>query len=407
MNLLASAIEASLSGSSWIRRMFEAGLELKRQYGEENVFDFSLGNPDLPPPPGVAQVLREIADRAETPLAFGYCPNAGLPAVRARLARHLSREQGVDVGAEHLVMTVGAAGGLNVFFRAVLEPGDEVLCPSPYFVEYGAYVGHSGGRLVPVPMPAPEFALDVAALAAAVTPQTRVVLINTPNNPTGAVYAADRLQALGTLLARINAARERPVFLLSDEPYRLLCYDGLTVPPVLPLSPFAVVVGSYSKSLSLAGERVGYLLVNPALPQAGQLAAALTLTTRTLGFVNAPVIGQRLAGALCDAGVDVAVYERRRAAMAQVLRGAGLRFALPRGAFYFFIEAPGGDDERFVQHLQGERILAVPGRGFGCPGHFRTTFCMDERIILRSAPAFQRAMAAWPAAEPPASPRRG
>lgn len=375
--------------------MFEAGIEMKRQYGEDQVFDFSLGNPDLPCPSGTAAVLQELAERAETPLAFGYCPNAGLPDVRARLAEHLSREQQVKVRAEDIIMTVGAAGGLNSFFRAVLEPGDEVVCPSPYFVEYGAYVGHFGGKLKAVQMRAPEFALDTALIADAITPQTRAVLINTPNNPTGAVYTAEALQELGGLLNKINSERERPVYLLSDEPYRLLCYDGVTVPPVLPVSPFAVVVGSYSKSLSLAGERIGYLLVNPLLEQSGMLAAALTLTTRTLGFVNAPVIGQRLAGALCDAGVDVEVYERRRAAMARVLEAAGLNFAMPRGAFYFFVEAPGGDDEAFVRHLQGERILAVPGRGFGYPGYFRITFCMDEKIISRSESAFRRAMETW------------
>lgn len=395
MQLLAANVEATLSSSSWIRRMFEAGIELKRKFGAENVFDFSLGNPDLPPPAGVGDVLRALADHADEPLAFGYCPNAGLPDVRARLAEVLSREQATPVGPEHIVMTVGAAGGLNAFFRAVLEPGDEVVCPSPYFVEYGAYVGHFGGKLVPVAMPAPAFELDVEALGRAVTPRTRVLLVNTPNNPTGAVYGRSELAALGTMLARVNQGRERPVFLVSDEPYRLLCYDGVEVPPMLPLSPFAVVVGSYSKSLSLAGERIGYLLVNPAMPEAAKVAAALTLTTRTLGFVNAPVIGQRLVGALCGEGVDVAVYERRRAAMADVLREAGLAFALPRGAFYFFVEAPGGDDQAFVQHLVTENILAVPGRGFGYPGYFRTTFCMDEAIIRRSGPAFLRAMRTW------------
>jgi len=395
MQLLASDIENSLGKSSWIRRMFEAGIELKRQYGAENVFDFSLGNPDLPSPAGTGDVLRRLADAAEKPLAFGYCPNAGLPEVRARLAQLLAREQAAEVGPEHIVMTVGAAGGLNAFFRSVLEAGDEVLCPAPYFVEYGAYVGHYGGKLVAVPMPAPAFGLDVAALASAVNERTRVILINTPNNPTGAIYGAAELAGLGALLERINRNRERPVYLVSDEPYRLLCYDGAEVPPILPISPFSVVVGSYSKSLSLAGERIGYLLVNPALPGAAKVIAALTLTTRTLGFVNAPVIGQRLVGALCESGVDVAVYERRRAAMAEVLQAAGLEFAMPRGAFYFFVAAPGGDDQAFVQHLAGEKILAVPGRGFGYPGYFRTTFCMDEAIIRRSRPAFERAAASW------------
>ncbi len=395
MKLLATSIETTLEQSSWIRRMFEAGIELKRRHGAENVFDFSLGNPDLPPPEGTADALREIAARAETPLAFGYCPNTGLPDVRDRLARVLSLEQDTTVEGRHLVMTVGAAGGLNAFFRAVLEPGDEVVCPSPYFVEYGAYVGHYGGRLVPVPMPPPDFALDVPAIRTAITQRTRAVLINTPNNPTGAVYDETSMQALGRLLDEANRGRERPVYLLSDEPYRLLVFDGRKVPPVLPLSPFAVVVGSYSKSLSLAGERVGYLLAAPAMPSVGQLLAGVTLTSRTLGFVNAPVIGQRLVGALCEQGVDVAVYDRRRKAMAEVLTRAGLRFAMPGGAFYFFVEAPGGDDEAFVRHLQGEHILAVPGRGFGRPGFFRMAFCMDERIIRNAGPAFERAMASW------------
>ena len=193
-------------------------------------------------------------------------------------------------------------------------------------------------------------------------------------------------------MERVNAGRERPVFLLSDEPYRLLAYDGITVPPILPVSPFSVVVGSYSKSLSLAGERVGYVLVNPAMPEGEKLVAALTLMTRTLGYVNAPIIGQKLVLALMESGVDVAVYARRRAAMAEVLAGAGLTFTLPQGAFYFFVEAPGGDDAAFVGRLVGENILAVPGRGFGCPGYFRVAFCVDEAIIRNSAAAWQKAV---------------
>ncbi len=397
MQLLASSIEKSLSGSSMIRRMFEAGIELKRQYGADNVFDFSLGNPDLPSPAGTAEVLRRLADEAEKPLVFGYCPNAGLPEVRARLAPLLAREQASPVGPEHIIMTVGAAGGLNALFRAVLEPGDEVLCPAPYFVEYGAYVAHYGGELVTVPMPAPAFGLDVAALEAAVNDRTRIILINTPNNPTGAIYGSADLAELGALLERLNRGRKRPVYLVSDEPYRLLCFDGAEVPPILPLTPFSIVVGSYSKSLSLAGERIGYLLVNPAMPEADKVAAALTLTTRTLGFVNAPVIGQKLVGALCTSGVDVAVYERRRAAMASVLQAAGLEFTMPQGAFYFFVAAPGGDDRAFVRHLTEAKILTVPGSGFGYPGYFRIAFCVDETIIQRSRTAFEQAVASWKA----------
>jgi aspartate aminotransferase len=391
MQVVNPQIRKEMQDASWIRRMFDAGLELKQRVGAANVFDFSLGNPDVPPPAAAAKALRALADRALEPLGLGYCPNAGLPSVRAALARRISAEQGVALEARHLVLTCGAAGGLVTFLRAVLEPGDEVLCPAPYFVEYGAYAGHFGGVLRTVPSREPDFALDVAALEAAIGPRTRAVIVNSPNNPAGCIYGAATLAALGAALARKNAGRERPVFLVSDEPYRALAYDGATVPPVLPVSPFAVVVGSFSKSLSLAGERVGYLAVNPSMPDGQLLVDAMTMTTRTLGFVNAPVLGQRLVEALAEESVDVGIYDRRRHAMAEALRRAGIEFSLPKGAFYFFPKAPGGDDQRFVNLLLEENVLAVPGRGFGFPGHFRLTFCVDEKVIERSAPSFARA----------------
>jgi aspartate aminotransferase len=393
MQVVNPQIRREMQDASWIRRMFDAGIELKQRVGADRVFDFSLGNPDVPPPPATAQALRALADRALEPLGLGYCPNAGLPTVRAALARRISAEQQVEIEARHVVLTCGAAGGLVTLFRAVLEPGDEVLCSTPYFVEYGAYVGHFGGVLRTVPSKEPDFALDVPALEAAIGPRTRAVIVNSPNNPAGAVYGAETLAALGAALARKNVGRERPIFLVSDEPYRALAYDGVTVPPVLPVSPFAVVVGSFSKSLSLAGERVGYLAIGPAMPDGPLLVDATTMTTRTLGFVNAPVLGQRLVEALAGESVDVAVYDRRRHAMAAALRRAGIEFSMPKGAFYFFPKAPGGDDQRFVNLLLEENVLAVPGRGFGYPGHFRLTFCVDERVIERSAPSFERAAA--------------
>ncbi len=393
MHVVTPQIRQQMQDASWIRRMFDAGLELKQRVGAGNVFDFSLGNPDVPPPAGTGDALRALAERVVKPMGLGYCPNAGLPSVRATLARKIADEQQAPVEARHVLLTCGAAGGLVTFFRAVLEPGDEVLCAAPYFVEYGAYAGHFGGVLRTVPSKAPEFALDLPALEAAIGPRTRVLIVNSPNNPAGCIYDAATLRGLGEALTRRNARRERPIFLVSDEPYRALAYDGATVPPVLPISPFAVVVGSFSKSLSLAGERVGYLAANPAMPDVQVLMDALTMTNRTLGFVNAPVIGQQLVEQLIDASVDVAIYDRRRHAMAAALQGAGIEFALPRGAFYFFPKAPGGDDRRFVDLLLEENVLAVPGRGFGFPGHFRLTFCVDEDVIARSAPAFERAAA--------------
>ncbi|MFZ4394661.1 MAG: pyridoxal phosphate-dependent aminotransferase [Kiritimatiellia bacterium] len=386
-------IRSQMASASWIRRMFEIGIERKQRLGADRVFDFSLGNPDVPPPAAVADVLRGLATAATRPLGLGYVPNAGIPSLRARLARKLAAEQQCELEARHVLVTCGAAGALTSFFRAVLDPGDEIVCPAPYFVEYGAYCGHFGGVLKPVPSTPPDFQPDLAAIEQAITPKTRVLLINSPNNPAGCVYSEATLQAFGALLTRHNAARERPIFLVADEPYRFLAYDGVPVPPVLPLSPFSVVVGSFSKSLSLAGERVGYLTANPAMPGVQLLLDAVTMTNRTLGFVNAPVIGQALAEALLDTGVDLAVYDRRRHAMARVLTDAGISFAMPQGAFYFLPAAPGGDDQAFVQELLGENILAVPGSGFGFPGYFRLTFCVDESVILRAAPGFKDAAA--------------
>ena len=385
-----------MAGSSWIRKMFEKGLELKRQHGVDAVCDFSLGNPDVPPPAKTKSALEAIAAEAVKPLGLGYCPNAGIPAVREAIAAYLARQQQVPVAASNVVMTVGAAGALVSFFRAVIEPGDEVICPSPYFVEYGSYCGHFGGVLKPVSSIADEgFRPDIAAIEAAITPKTRALLVNSPNNPTGCIYSAEDVRQLAALVDKTNASRGdggRPLFLLSDEPYRAFAYDGATVPPMLPLTPYAVVLGSFSKTLSLAGERIGYVAVTPAMPDGDPLVSAVTLTNRTLGFVNAPVIGQRLATALLDETVDLEIYDRRRKLMAKVLSDAGIEFVMPRGAFYFFPKAPGGDDIAFVDALQDELILAVPGRGFGMAGFVRLSCSVDEKIIARSAEGFKRAV---------------
>ena len=401
MKLITEEIQNSMAGSSWIRKMFEKGLELKTKYGADAVCDFSLGNPDVPPPMAAKSALEGIAANAVKPLGLGYCPNAGIPAVREAMAEYINRQQGFAAGgvrcdASHVVMTVGAAGALVAFFRAVIEPGDEVVCPAPYFVEYASYCGHFGGVLKTVPSKSDDFTPDIDGLAAAVTPKTRAILVNSPNNPTGAIYSAETMGRLAKLVEDVNAARgenARPVYLLSDEPYRAFAYDGATVAPVLPLTKWSVVLGSFSKTLSLAGERVGYIALNPAMPDVATLAAAVTLTNRTLGYVNAPVIGQRRAAQLLDATVDLGIYDRRRRLMAEVLSAAGVEFAMPKGAFYFFPKAPGGDDLAFTDALLEERILVVPGRGFGGPGHVRLSCSVDEGIIARAADGFKRAVA--------------
>ena len=395
MQTVTDQIKNSMASSSWIRKMFEKGMELKAEFGEDAVCDFSLGNPDVPPPPAVKRVLEEIAENAVRPLGLGYCPNAGLMEVRKTMAERLSAQQELPVAAKDVVMTVGAAGALVSFFRAVVEPGDEIITPAPYFVEYGAYCGHFGGVLKPVPSLPPSFRPDIDAIAAAVTGKTRAIIVNSPNNPTGCIYEAEDLRKLAALVDKVNETRERPLFLLSDEPYRAFAYDGVKVPAILPLTRYACVLGSFSKTLSLAGERIGYFVAHPEMPDQASLVAAVTLTNRTLGFVNAPVIGQRLAAALADETVDLEIYDRRRKLMAKVLSDAGIEFEMPRGAFYFFVKSPVPDDGAFVDALLKEKILVVPGRGFGFAGYVRLSCSVGEAIIERSAEGFKRAMASF------------
>lgn len=392
--VLSSQVAGYLSNSSWIRRMFEAGIELKKQYGAENVYDFSLGNPDLAPPVAVAKSLHELANDAEKPFAFGYMPNAGYPQVRARLAQIIAAEQRTAAGAEHVVITCGAAGGINALFRAVLEPGDEILCPAPYFVEYGFYAENHRGILKPVPAKPLSFELDLQAMADAITERTKCVLINSPNNPTGRIYAREELTQLAGLLREASARIGRDILLIADEPYRFLAYDGMEVPAIFPLYDHSVVVSSFSKNLALAGERVGYVAVNPAMRDASVLVAGVILTNRILGFVNAPAVGQKLLEKALGHEVDASIYARRRDLFADILRNAGFEFSLPQGAFYFFPRIPvGNDDAAFVNDLMQEQILAVPGSGFGYPGFFRLAFCVDERFISGAAKGFARAYA--------------
>lgn len=374
--------------SSWIRRMFEEGARLKAQHGADKVFDFSLGNPDLPPPPQYHEALRKIT-ASEGPGAHAYMANSGYPFVREAVAAQISREQGLSVDKEDLLMTVGAAGGLNVVMKALLDPEDEVIILAPFFVEYAFYVDNHGGVTRSVPCKA-DFSLDLAAIAAAITAKTKAIIINSPNNPTGQIYSAAELTGLAELLAKAG----QPIFLIADEPYRKIVYDGHQVPGVFPVWANSIVVSSYSKDLSLPGERVGYIAVHPRITERQQLLAALVLANRILGFVNAPALMQRVVAELQGVTVDTSIYARRRQLFCQVLAEAGYEFIPPKGAFYLFPKSPLADDAEFVGLLAEQRILGVPGRGFGLPGYFRLAFCVEDAIITRSAEGFQKAMAA-------------
>jgi aspartate aminotransferase len=394
MNLLSPEVQGFTANSSMIRKMFESGIEMKKLYGADNVYDFSLGNPDLPPPASVKKALRDISAQADKPFAMGYMPNAGYPETRAALAAKISEEQNVKTPAANVVVTCGAAGGLNIFFRAVLSDGDEVMCPSPYFVEYGFYVGNFRGKLVPVPTKLPDFSLDIPAIEKAITPKTRAIIINSPNNPTGSIYNRKELTALAAVLKKHSRKNKRVIYLISDEPYRFLNFDKVEIPSFFELYDASVIIGSFSKSLSLAGERIGYVAVCPTLKGCEELVGGVILTNRILGFVNAPAIAQKIIQSCLNSEVGLKVYSRRRKAMAKVLDEAGIEYTLPRGAFYFFPKSPVADERLFVEALLKERVLAVPGRGFGLPGYFRLAFCVNETTIANSAESFKRAVAA-------------
>ncbi|RUM89508.1 MAG: pyridoxal phosphate-dependent aminotransferase [Thermodesulfatator sp.] len=387
--MIAAQVKAYLERASWIRKMFEEGARLKARYGADRVCDFSLGNPDVPPPPEVHQALEEILAE-DRPELHAYMPNAGFPFAREAMARKVEREQGVSLSAEEVVLTCGAAGGLNIIFKALLDPGDEVVFPSPFFVEYVFYVENHQG--VPRPVPTREdFSLDLGALEAAIGEKTKAVLINSPHNPTGRLYPEEDVAALAELLREKSRILGRPVYLISDEPYRNLVFDGRRTPSIFKHYRASFVVSSFSKELSLPGERIGFVAVHPEMPGKEEVLAALILANRILGFVNAPALAQRIAARCAQALVDVSVYQRRRDLFCEILSEAGLEFVRPEGAFYLFPRTP-IDDVEFCRLLQEELILAVPGRGFGAPGHIRLAFCVDESVIARSREGFQRAV---------------
>ena len=380
-----------MESASWIRKMFEEGACLKAKFGADKVCDFSLGNPDLPPPESFQKTLETLAaDRS--PGVHSYMPNAGYLDVRSRIAAQASKDHQVEeLGPEEIIMTCGAAGGLNIIFKSLLNPNEEIIVPKPYFVEYGFYVDNHNGKLVPVKSK-PDFSLDIKAIENAINNKTKAVLLNSPNNPSGVIYSKKELEALAKLLARASDHFSRPIFLISDEPYRKLVFTGSTVPPILKFYPNSIVTTSFSKDLSIPGERIGYVAVHPEASQKTGLLAALTLANRILGFVNAPALMQRVVGKVLDAGVDIGTYQRRRDHLTKILKEAGYAFTEPRGAFYFFPRTPIPDDTKFVRMLQKERILTVPGTGFGAPGHFRIAFCVDDEVIERSREGFKRTM---------------
>jgi len=387
---IAKKIETMMSRASWIRKMFEDGARLKAEHGADNVFDFSLGNPNLKPPEEFRKALIEAAS-ASGDRNHAYMPNTGYPHVRKSVADYLSAEQQARISENEIIMTCGAAGGLNVILKAILDPGDEVITPAPYFVEYSFYADNHGGVLKTVSTK-PDFSLNIDAISSAITEKTKAVLINSPNNPTGQVYSKESLNELGALLKDRSNGSGRTIYMISDEPYRKIVYDGLKVPSIFSCYNESIIATSYSKDISIPGERIGFIAVNPDAFFKENLLGGMALANRILGFVNAPALMQRVVASVQGMSVDVSEYARKRDLLCNGLADSGYEFLRPPGAFYLFPRTPIPDDVEFVRTLQEELILVVPGSGFGGPGHFRIAFCVDDETIINSMPGFKRAM---------------
>ncbi len=378
--------------ASVIRKMFEEGVALKKQYGEDNVFDFSLGNPDLDPPYEVVKAIKEQAEDVSHG-CHGYMPNAGYDEARQAMAAKTALEQGCEVSGKNIVMTVGAASALNCVFKAILSTGDKVIVPAPFFAEYRHYVHNYGGILVEVPSN-DDFSLNVDTIKNALTPDTQAVLINTPNNPSGKVYSESDIIALTDVLKSHGDKCGNYPYLICDEPYRAIVYDGKTVAPVFKHYDNTVIVTSFAKNLSLPGERIGYIAVNPKCSDCDDFIRAVTFALRVLGCVNAPAFFQKVIAKSWNAKVDYSSYTKRRDLLMANLDKAGIKYVRPEGAFYLFCKVPEGwndDDSAYCDYLKKYFILSAPGSGFGKKGWFRLAYCVSEKTIINSEAAFIKA----------------
>ncbi len=386
--MVSQKIKDNLTRSSWIRAMFEEGEKLRKQYGADNVYDFSLGNPDVEPPEIVKEALRK-AVMSDTPKMHGYMSNAGYPDVRAAVAAKLRQTTGAPLEAGHIVMECGAGGAMNVVLKTLLNPGEEVIVLAPYFAEYLFYIDNHGGRPVIVTTDRSTFQPDPQKIYDAITPATKAMIINSPNNPTGVIYSRASLERIHEAVEKREKEFGTRICIISDEPYDKIVYDNTEVPSIFSIFKNSVIVNSFSKSLSLPGERIGFIAVNPMIENTSALMDGLIFSTRTLGFVNAPALFQRILPESLNAQVDADAYKRRRDMLYGIIEKAGFKCMKPKGAFYLFPQSPIEDDVEFCRSAVKYNLVIVPGTGFGCKGFFRLAYCVDEKTILNSQKAFE------------------
>ncbi|NRA75310.1 MAG: pyridoxal phosphate-dependent aminotransferase [Planctomycetes bacterium] len=392
---ISKGVLESLSRASWIRKMFEEGNRLKAIHGKDEVFDFTLGNPHLPPPAPFVEKLRELVNGPQEEI-HRYMPNAGWPEVREKIAAHLSRRTEMPWTGSHIVMTVGAGGALNILLKTLLNPGDEVIILSPYFVEYIFYIQNHGGVVVDCPT-SENFCPDPEALLSKVTNRTRAVIINSPNNPTGRVYTDAELLRFSDALREASASIGEPIYLISDEPYRKVTYGDVICPEITDCYDDTILITSHSKDLGLAGDRIGYLAVSPNAAEVPDLVAGCTFCNRTLGYVNAPSLLQLAVADCQEVSVDCQEYARNLQMLSDQLDQLGFEYVQPGGAFFLFPSTPDMDDVEFVQLAMEEKILVVPGSGFGRANHFRLSFAVPEEMVKNSLPAWERLAQRCPA----------
>lgn len=386
--MIAKKMEGLVKNSSAIRAMFEEGKRLASIYGAENVYDFSLGNPNVPAPACVNAAVKEIVDTEESVVVHGYMNNCGYEDVREAIAQSLNKRFGTDFACHNIVMTVGAAGGLNVAFKAILNPSDEVIAFAPYFGEYRSYVSNYDGVLVEISPNTKDFQPNLEKFEAKITKNTKAVIVNTPNNPTGVVYSEETIKKLADIMNRKQAEYGTEIYLISDEPYRELVYDGIEVPYLTKYYDNTIVGYSFSKSLSLPGERIGYLVLPDTLSDAADLQAAVNVATRILGYVNAPSLMQRVVMKCLDAQVNVEAYNKNRELLYHGLQKCGFECIKPEGAFYLFVKSPVEDEKIFCEAAKKHNILIVPGSSFACPGYVRIAYCVAYETIEKALPGF-------------------